>query len=329
MKVLVTGGAGYIGSHTVNQLLAEGHHVFVYDNLSTGHAGAVPAGVELVVGDLRDHGLLTKVLREKQIEAVVHFAADSLVGESMVKPSKYYHNNVVATLALLDAMQECQVGKIIFSSTAAVYGQTEMSPITEELPTQPTNVYGRTKLVIEGMLADFAMAYGLKYVALRYFNAAGALIGGEIGEDHTPESHLLPLILKTALGQRPAISIYGTDYDTADGTCIRDYIHVTDLADAHVRALGHLAEGGDCRIYNLGSEQGFSVRQVIEQAKAVTGIDFAVHEDARRAGDPGILVASAAKIRRELGWKPIHSDLGTIIASAWQWHKSHPEGYTK
>jgi UDP-glucose 4-epimerase len=327
MNVLVTGGAGYIGSHTVDQLLKEGHHVLVYDNLSNGHKEAVPAGVTLVKGDLRDHALLRSVLTENGIEAVVHFAADSLVGESMIEPAKYYHNNVVATLALLDTMRDCQVKKIVFSSTAAVYGQPDTSPISEEMPTQPTNVYGRTKLVIEGMLADFAMADGLKYVALRYFNAAGALAGGEIGEDHTPESHLLPLILQTALGQRAAISIYGTDYDTADGTCIRDYIHVTDLADAHVRALGHLVAGGESRTYNLGSEQGFSVRQVIEQAKLVTGIDFTVCEAGRRAGDPGVLVATAAKIREELGWKPIHSDLSTIIASAWLWHKSHPKGY--
>jgi len=327
MKVLVTGGAGYIGSHTVHQLIAEGHDVVVYDNLSKGHRAAVASAALFVQGDLRDGTLLAEVLQSHQIEAVVHFAADSLVGESMSAPSKYYHNNVVATLALLDTMRECKVGKIVFSSTAAVYGEPEVCPINEELPTQPTNVYGRTKLVIEGMLADFSMAYGLKYVSLRYFNAAGALTGGQIGEDHTPETHLLPLILQTALGQRPAISIYGTDYDTKDGTCIRDYIHVTDLADAHVRALGHLVTGSESRIYNLGSEQGFSVRQVIEQAKAVTGIDFTVNEAPRRVGDPGILVASSAKIRSELGWQPVYSDLKTIIASAWQWHKSHPEGY--
>lgn len=327
MKVLVTGGAGYIGSHTVVQLLRAGHEVLVYDNLSKGHRGAVPAGVELIQGDLRDQRLLSQVLTDHQIEAVVHFAADSLVGESMVDPAKYYHNNVVATLALLDTMRECKVERIVFSSTAAVYGQPESSPISEEMPTQPTNVYGRTKLVIEGILADFAMAYGLTYVSLRYFNAAGALLGGAIGEDHSPESHLLPLILQTALGQRVAIHIYGTDYDTPDGTCIRDYIHVTDLADAHIRALNHLAAGGDSRIYNLGSEHGFSVRQVIEQVKAVTGIDFAVEEGPRRAGDPGILVATAAKIREELGWKPVHSDLPTIIKSAWQWHQAHPRGY--
>ena len=327
MKVLVTGGAGYIGSHTVYQLIAAGHDVVVYDNLSKGHQAAVAKEALFVEGDLRDGALLAGVLRSQQIEAVVHFAADSLVGESMLAPSKYYHHNVVATLALLDTMRECNVGKIVFSSTAAVYGEPEVCPITEEMSTQPTNVYGRTKLVIEGMLADFSMAYGLKYVALRYFNAAGALAGGQIGEDHEPETHLLPLILQTALGQRAAISIYGTDYDTNDGTCIRDYIHVTDLAEAHVRALGHLAAGGEPRIYNLGSEQGFSVRQVIDQAKIVTGIDFTVREAPRRAGDPGVLVASAAKIRGELGWRPGHSDLGAIIGSAWEWHKNHPQGY--
>ena len=329
MKVLVTGGAGYIGSHTVHQLIAEGHEVIVYDNLSKGHRQAVAAEAVFVEGDLRDDALLTEVLRSQQIEAVVHFAADSLVGESMSAPSKYYHNNVVATLALLDGMRECGVDKLVFSSTAAVYGEPAVCPICEDSPTQPTNVYGRTKLVIEGMMADFSMAYGLKYVSLRYFNAAGALAGGGIGEDHTPETHLLPLILQTALGQRPVISIYGTDYDTEDGTCIRDYIHVSDLADAHVRALGHLGSGGQSRVYNLGSEHGFSVRQVIEQAKEVTGIDFAVCEALRRSGDPGVLVASAAKIRAELGWLPMQSDLGSIIASAWQWHQGHPLGYQK
>ena len=329
MKVLVTGGAGYIGSHTVHQLIAEHHDVVVYDNLSKGHRGAVAPEAVFVQGDLRDASLLTEVLTAHQIEAVVHFAADSLVGESMSLPSKYYHNNVVATLALLDTMRSCNVQKIVFSSTAAVYGEPEQCPIHEEMPTRPTNVYGRTKLVIEGMLADFSMAYGLDYVSLRYFNAAGALLGGQIGEDHSPETHLLPLILQTALGQRPAISIYGTDYPTPDGTCIRDYIHVTDLADAHVRALHHLSAGGKSRIFNLGSEHGFSVRQVIEQAKAVTGIDFIVQEVPRRLGDPGVLVASSAKIRAELGWQPAQSQLKSIIASAWQWHKNHPNGYEK
>lgn len=329
MKVMVTGGAGYIGSHTVCQLTQEGHEVIVYDNLSKGHKKAVPEGIELVEGDLRDTLLLAEILRKQQIEAVVHFAADSLVGESMTQPSKYYHNNVVATLALLDTMRDCGVDKIVFSSTAAVYGEPDSSPICEDMPTRPTSVYGRTKLVIEGILADFSMAYGLKYVSLRYFNAAGALLGGQIGEDHSPESHLIPLLLQTALGKRASISIYGTDYNTKDGTCIRDYIHVTDLADAHVLALGHLAEGGQSRVYNLGSENGFSVREVIEQTKLITGIDFKVEEAERRAGDPGVLIASAAKIRSELGWQPVRSDLSAIISSAWQWHQSHPKGYGK
>lgn len=329
MKVMVTGGAGYIGSHTVYQLIEEGHEVIVYDNLSKGHKAAVPEGIKFVEGDLRDTALLTEILLKHEIEAVVHFAADSLVGESMTQPAKYYHNNVVATLALLDTMRDCNVNKIVFSSTAAVYGEPESSPIQEEMSTKPTSVYGRTKLVIEGILADFSMAYGLNYVSLRYFNAAGALADGEIGEHHSPESHLIPLLLQTALGKRPSISIYGTDYNTKDGTCIRDYIHVTDLADAHVLALGHLAEGGLSRVYNLGSENGFSVREVIEETKLITGIDFKVEEAERRPGDPGVLVASAGKIRSELGWQPTRSDLATIISSAWQWHQSHPEGYDK
>lgn len=328
MKVLVTGGAGYIGSHTVQELMKSAS-VVVYDNLSKGHRESVPEGVAFVQGDIRDKELLAGVFRQYGIEAVVHFAADSLVGESMQQPSKYYHNNVAATLELLDTMTECGVKKIVFSSTAAVYGEPDTWPITEDMATAPTNVYGRTKLVIEGMLADFAMAYGLRYVSLRYFNAAGALVGGVIGEDHAPETHLIPLILQTALGKRDTISVFGTDYETADGTCVRDYIHVTDLAAAHVLALKHLAAGGDCRVYNLGSETGFSVRQVIDRAKAVTGIEFPVREAARRAGDPAVLVASAAKIRRELGWKPLHSDLSSILRSAWLWHQGHPAGYSK
>lgn len=322
MKVLVTGGAGYIGSHTVHELIKENNTVIVYDNLSKGHESAVPAGVKLVPGDIRDGELLAQVMRENNIEAVVHFAADSLVGESMQQPAKYYHNNVVATLALLDTMRECGVNKIVFSSTAAVYGEPDQWPITEDMPTCPTNVYGRTKLVIEGMLADFAAAYGMKYVSLRYFNAAGAQLEGVTGEDHDPETHLVPLILKTALGQRQSIDIYGTDYSTADGTCIRDYIHVTDLATAHILALKHLVKGGQPRVYNLGSETGFSVRQVIEKAKSITGIDFKVREVERRSGDPAVLVASSAKIRQELGWQPAYSDLDTIIKTAWQWHSS-------
>jgi UDP-glucose 4-epimerase len=327
MNILVTGGAGYIGSHTVYKLIEQGHTVTVYDNLSKGHAAAVLEQAALVVGDIRDSALLSKTLKEKNIQAVIHFAADSLVGESMQQPAKYYQNNVAATLALLETMLACNVMKIVFSSTAAVYGEPNQWPITEDMPTQPTNVYGRTKLVIEGMLADFAQAYEFSYVSLRYFNAAGALAGGSIGEDHNPESHLIPLVLKTALGQRQAIDIYGADYPTADGTCIRDYIHVVDLAVAHVLAVSHLLSGGSSRVYNLGSEQGFSVRDVINQAKAITGINFNVREIERRAGDPAVLVASSEKIRTELGWKPCYSQLSSIIKDAWSWHKDHPQGF--
>lgn len=327
MNILVTGGAGYIGSHTVCKLIEMGHTVTVYDNLSKGHAAAVPEQSALVVGDIRDSILLSKTFKENNIQAVIHFAADSLVGESMQQPAKYYQNNVAATLALLETMLDCNVMKIVFSSTAAVYGEPNHWPITENMPTQPTNVYGRTKLVIEGMLADFAQAYELSYVSLRYFNAAGALAGGSIGEDHNPESHLIPLVLKTALGQRQAIDIYGTDYPTVDGTCIRDYIHVVDLAMAHVLAVSHLLSGGSSRVYNLGSEQGFSVREVINQAKDITGIDFNVQEIERRTGDPAVLVASSEKIRTELGWMPRYSNLDSIIKDAWIWHSGHPHGY--
>lgn len=322
MNILVTGGAGYIGSHTVYELIGKGRSVVVYDNLSKGHRWSVPEQAKLVVGDIRDHDLLTRTITENKIEAVIHFAADSLVGESMQEPAKYYHNNVVATLALLDCLLACDVRKIVFSSTAAVYGEPEETPITETMATEPTNVYGRTKLIIEGIMADYERAYGLSYVSLRYFNAAGAHGSGAIGEDHSPESHLIPLILKTALGQREAIDIYGTDYPTADGTCIRDYIHVTDLANAHILALDYLAGKGRSAIYNLGSETGFSVREVVNQAKVITGIDFPVRETVRRAGDPAILVASSAKIRHDLGWQPVCSGISTIIASAWKWHSS-------
>ncbi len=329
MNVLVTGGAGYIGSHTVHELLRAGLRPVVYDNLSTGHAQAVPEGVTVIAGDIRDREKLARALADHRIDAVVHFAAASLVGESMKEPSVYYNNNVVGTLALLDTMAASGVKKIVFSSTAAVYGEPAVWPIDEDMPTVPTNVYGRTKLVIEHMLADFAAAYGLGYVSLRYFNAAGAMAGGTIGEDHAPETHLIPLILKAALGQREAVAIYGTDYPTADGTCIRDYIHVTDLADAHVRALHHLAGGGRPCAYNLGSETGYSVRQVIDRAKAVTGVNFPVREEARRPGDPAVLLASSRRIKQELGWQPRSSDLDTIIASAWRWHRTHPYGYSR
>jgi UDP-glucose 4-epimerase len=327
LGVLVTGGAGYIGSHTVYELMKTTHRVVVYDNLSKGHHAAVPSDIPLIFGDIREEEKLAITIQAHNIDTVIHFAADSLVGESMLNPAKYYENNVVGTLTLLNALRKCGVDKFVLSSTAAVYGEPDVWPISEEMTTNPTNVYGRTKLIIEGMLADFSRAYGLKYVSLRYFNAAGAVAGGRIGEDHAPESHLIPLVLKTALGQREAIDIYGTDYPTPDGTCIRDYIHVTDLAQAHVLAVEHLQQGGESRIYNLGSEKGFSVREVIDRAKFVTGIDFPVQEKERRAGDPAILVASSERIRQELGWKPVHSELDTIIRSAWQWHKANPNGF--
>ena len=327
MNVLVTGGAGYIGSHAVRALMAAGHGVVVFDNLVRGHRAAVPAGVPFVKGDIRDAALLTETFESFPIDAVMHFAAVSEVGESMADPAKYYRDNVAATLSLLESLHKAGIRKIVFSSTAAVYGEPEACPIREDAALRPTNVYGRTKLIIEGMLADFAMAYGFSYVALRYFNAAGALPEGGVGEDHSPESHLIPLILKTALGQRAAISMYGTDYPTADGTCVRDYIHVTDLASAHVLAIEHLLAGGEPRTYNLGSQNGFSVREVIDKAKKITGIDFPVVEAARRAGDPAVLVASSAKFQQDFGWQMHYSDVETILRTAWDWHRSHPGGY--
>ena len=327
MNVLVTGGAGYIGSHAVRELLAAGHKVVVYDSLVKGHRGAVPDGVPFVKADIRNAAVLAETFEVFPVDAVMHFAAASEVGESMANPAKYYQDNVAATLSLLDALRKAKIKKIVFSSTAAVYGEPESCPIREDAALKPTNVYGRTKLIIEGMLADFAMAYGFSYVALRYFNAAGALPAGGVGEDHTPESHLIPLILKTALGQREAISVYGTDYPTPDGTCIRDYIHVTDLATAHVLAIEHLLAGGGPRTYNLGSQHGFSVREVIDKAKQVTGVDFPVVEAPRRAGDPAVLVASSAKFQQDFPWQPRYSDLDTILRTAWDWHRSHPDGY--
>ncbi len=327
MNILVTGGAGYIGSHTVLALAAAGFTPVVFDNLSTGHEQAVPKGVTLVRGDIHDIDFVAETLRRYDIAGVIHFAASSLVGESMENPAKYYENNVEGTLHLLLGLQKAGVSKIVFSSTAAVYGEPEKTPIEEDFPHNPTNVYGRTKLVIEHMLSDFSAAYGLRYVALRYFNAAGAAEGGAIGEDHNPETHLIPLILKAAQGVRDHVAVYGTDYPTKDGTCIRDYIHVTDLADAHVLAMRYLLDGGESDVFNLGSENGFSVREMIETAKAVTGVDFKVTEEARRAGDPAVLIASSTKCKKILGWHPTHSSTKEIFASAWAWHKQHPHGY--
>lgn len=327
MRVLVTGGAGYIGSHAVRGLLETGHDVVVYDSLVKGHRGAVPAGVPFVQADIRDAAALVETFAAYPIDAVMHFAAASEVGESMLNPAKYYADNVAGTLALLESLRKADIKKIVFSSTAAVYGEPEQCPICEDAKLFPTNVYGRTKLIIEGMLADYAMAYGFSYVALRYFNAAGASPAGGIGEDHHPESHLIPLILQTALGLRKAISVFGSDYPTPDGTCIRDYIHVTDLATAHTLAIEHLGAGGSSRTYNLGSQNGFSVREVIAAAKKITGVDFPVIEAPRRTGDPAVLVASSAKYQADFGWKMECSDIDAILRTAWDWHKKYPEGY--
>jgi UDP-glucose 4-epimerase len=329
MKILVTGGAVYIVSHTVRALLAQGHEVVVLDNLSRGHRQAVPRGVKLITEDIHNLPMVRNLMEILGIEAVVHFAAHSQVGESMENPTIYYDNNIVGTYYLLEAVRQAGVPYFVFSSTAAVYGEPQTVPITEDMPYQPTNVYGETKLMIERMLAQFSRAYGLKYAALRYFNAAGADPDGTIGEDHTPETHLIPLILQTALGKRSSIKIFGTDYPTADGTCIRDYIHVTDLADAHCRVLDYLIMGGESQYFNLGSQNGFSVRQIIDAAKKVTGKNFAVEEAPRRAGDPAILIAGSGKIKEVIGWQPQHSDVENIIADAWRWHSGHPDGYAE
>ncbi|MCQ6558832.1 UDP-glucose 4-epimerase GalE [Paenibacillus mendelii] len=326
MAVLVTGGAGYIGSHAVAALLERGEEIIIVDNLQQGHQKAILGG-KLYVGDLRDGDFLDTVFQENSIDAVIHFAANSLVGESMKNPGKYYHNNVYGTLSLLEAMNRHQVRKIVFSSTAATYGEPENVPIDENDRTLPTNAYGETKLAMEKMMKWFDVAHGLKYVSLRYFNAAGAHASGQIGEDHSPETHLIPLVLQAALGQRPHISVFGEDYPTEDGTCIRDYIHVSDLADAHVLAVDRLRQGGDSAVYNLGNGTGFSVKQVIDIARQVTGREITAVIEARRAGDPAVLVASSDRARQELGWKPSRAKLEDIIGSAWAWHQNNPGGY--
>lgn len=327
MAILVTGGAGYIGSHTVAALLERGEEVVVVDNLQTGHREAILGGA-FYEGDLRDKAFLDQVFAENKIEAVIHFAANSLVGESMQNPAKYYDNNVFGTLTLLEAMNNAGVSKIVFSSTAATYGEPEKVPIEETDRTEPTNVYGETKLMMERMMSWFDKVLGIKYVSLRYFNAAGAHKDGKIGEDHQPESHLIPLVLQTALGQRKQIAIFGDDYKTEDGTCIRDYIHVSDLADAHLRAVDYLRKGEESNVFNLGNGTGFSVKEVIETAKKVTGLEIPVVMEPRRAGDPAVLVASSSKARSVLGWEPKYTNLEDVIASAWGWHQSHPEGYS-
>jgi UDP-glucose 4-epimerase len=327
MKILLTGGAGYIGSHTASELLETGYDVVVADSLETGHRKAVPPAARLYVGDIRDRAFLDTVFTGEAIDAVVHFAAYSLVPESMADPLKYYDNNVGGTRSLLSAMTAHGVRKIVFSSTAAVYGEPVHSPIEETDPTSPTNAYGATKLAMEQMLKWSDVAYGVKSVALRYFNACGARADGRIGEDHLPETHLIPLVLQTAAGRRPQLSLYGRDYDTKDGTCVRDYVHVCDLAAAHVLAVKHLERGGESDAVNLGNGVGFSNLEIIEAAGAVVGHQIPVTDAPRRAGDPATLVASSQKAKRLLGWSPRYTDIGSIIETAWKWHMSHPNGF--
>jgi UDP-glucose 4-epimerase len=328
MAILVCGGAGYIGSHMVAALLEKGKEVVILDNFQKGHKDAVLGG-KIYEGDLRDRKILDKVFTENKIDAVIDFAADSLVGESVVEPLKYFENNVSGTLSLLHAMKDYDVKYIVFSSTAATYGEPENIPILENDKTFPTNPYGESKLTVEKILKWCDNAYGIKYTALRYFNAAGAHESGKIGEDHKPETHLIPLILETALGKREKIMIFGDDYKTEDGTCIRDYIHVMDLASAHLLALDRLIKGGESRIYNLGNGKGFSVKDVIETARRVTGREIKAEVAPRRAGDPAILIASSQKAIDELGWEPKFNSLETIIETAWKWHVNHPNGYEK
>ena len=325
MRILVTGGAGYIGSHSVRLFLDRGHDVWVYDNLVFGHRKAVPAD-RLIVGDLAETARLDHALLTHRVEAVVHFAAFAYVGESVKDPAKYYQNNLANTLNLLECMRRNRVSRIVFSSTCATYGQPEKVPITEDEKQAPINPYGRGKLVVEWALEDYAHAYGLGYAALRYFNASGARPDGSIGEDHSPETHLIPLVLQAAMGQRPHIEVFGTDYPTPDGTCIRDYIHVDDLADAHLLALTQIEPGKGLR-YNVGTGRGYSVREVIHVAEEVTGKPVPVKYGERRAGDPPMLVAASEKIQRELGWRPHYTELRPIIETAWNWHRAHPRGY--
>jgi UDP-glucose-4-epimerase GalE len=325
MRILVTGGAGYIGSHAVRLFLSRGHDVWVYDNLSFGHRAAVPAE-RLVVGDLSELPRVDQLVLEKRIEAVVHYAAFAYVGESVQNPAKYYQNNLVNTLNLMDCLRRNGVSRFVFSSTCATYGIPERVPITEDTPQRPINPYGASKLAVEQALHDFAHAYRWGYAALRYFNASGASPDGGIGEDHDPETHLIPLVFYAALGRRPAIEVYGTDYPTPDGTCIRDYIHVDDLAEAHLLALERLQPGQEMR-YNLGIGRGYSVREVIRTVEEVTGKKVTVKEGPRRAGDPPSLVASAEKAQRELGWRPRYTELRPIVETAWNWHRTHPRGY--
>lgn len=324
MRVLVTGGAGYIGSVVTEELINSGHEVVVYDNLGKGHRAAVRPEAQFVEGDLKDGELLGRTFREQRTEAVIHMAADALVGESVTNPAKYYQNNLVAGLSLLDAMRDAGVRRMVFSSTCATYGEPVRLPMDEGLPTNPLNPYGQSKLAFEGALKWYGVAYKMNYVALRYFNAAGAT--ERCGEMHDPESHIIPIVLQAAMGKRTHVEIYGDDYPTRDGTCVRDYVHVVDLAQAHILALGILDERS--AIYNLGcGGDGYTVKEVIDVARAVTGREIEARVAPHRPGDPAVLVATSDKIKSELGWKPEFQDLRVIVESAWKWTQAHPNGY--
>ncbi|MEG0544752.1 MAG: UDP-glucose 4-epimerase GalE, partial [Carnobacterium sp.] len=320
MTVLVLGGAGYIGSHAVDQLITKGYDVAVVDNLKTGHKESLPDKARFYQGDIRDKAFMEDVFTKENIEGVIHFAASSLVGESMEIPLDYFNNNVYGTQVVLEVMEKYNVKSIIFSSSAATYGEPKVIPIEETAATNPESTYGETKLMMEKMLKWCDKAYGMRFVALRYFNVAGAKLDGTIGEDHNPESHLLPIILQTALGQREKFTIYGEDYETPDGTCIRDYVHVVDLIDAHILALEYLQAGNSSNTFNLGSSTGFSVKQMLEAAREVTGKEIPATVVSRRAGDPSTLIAASDKAREVLGWKPQYTDVNKIIESAWNWH---------
>lgn len=327
MSILVLGGAGYIGSHTVKQLIDAGYQTVVADNLQTGHEKAVHPHAKLYIGDIRTPGFLDDVFKREDVSCVIHFAADSLVGESMRNPLKYYRNNVDGALSLIESMLAHNIRNIVFSSTAATYGEPKNCPITESSETRPTNPYGETKLAMEKIFKWADAAYGIRFVSLRYFNACGADASGALGEDHKTETHLIPLILQVANEQRPYISIYGNDYPTKDGTCVRDYIHVTDLADAHILAANYLADGNPSDVFNLGNGAGFSVQEIIEASRNVTGHPIPCKVDSRRVGDPAVLIASNEKAREVLGWHPQLDNINAIISTAWNWHKNHPKGF--
>ena len=327
MRILVLGGAGYIGSHTVYELVDAGYEVIVIDNLLTGFKEAVHPQAKFYEGDIRDKIFLDNILSKEKIDGVIHFAASSQVGESMKNPLKYYNNNLCGTEVLLESMVEHGIDKIVFSSTAATYGEPESIPILETARTLPTNCYGETKLSMEKMFKWISKAHNLRYVSLRYFNACGAHPNGKIGEAHNPETLLIPLVLQVPNGKREYISVFGNDYDTKDGTCVRDYIHVNDLAQAHILAMEYLSKGGESNIFNLGNGVGFTVKEVIETARKVTNHTIPIREEERRAGDPSVLIASSEKARKVLGWKPQYADLETIISTAWKWHVNHPDGY--